>query len=67
VEGPALFRRDDEWVLIFDHFLEGRYGAVSSRDGLSWSSAEVVVPAGARHASILPLDSSSPLRFHFEE
>ena len=67
VEGPALFRRGDEWVLIFDHFLEGRYGAVSSRDGLSWSPAEVVVPAGARHASVLPLASGSPLRFQFEE
>jgi hypothetical protein len=67
VEGPALFRRDDEWVLIFDYFLEGRYGAVSSRDGLSWLPAEVVVPAGARHASVLALASNSPLRFHFEE
>jgi hypothetical protein len=67
VEGPTLFRRAGEWVLIFDHFLEGRYGAVSSRDGLSWSPAEVVVPAGARHASVLTLDSSSPLRFNFEE
>jgi alpha-N-arabinofuranosidase len=53
VEAPALFRREGEWVLIFDHFLDGRYGAVSSRDGLSWSPAEVVVPAGARHASVL--------------
>jgi hypothetical protein len=67
VEGPALFRRGDEWVLIFDHFLEGRYGAMSSRDGLSWSPAEVVVPAGARHASVLALASNSPLRSHFEE
>ena len=67
VEGPALFRRDGEWVLIFDHFLEGRYGAVSSRDGISWAPADVVVPEGARHASVLTLPSSSPLRFHFEE
>jgi hypothetical protein len=67
VEGPALFRRDGEWVLIFDHFLEGRYGAVSSRDGLSWAPAGVVVPRGARHASVLTLPPSSPLRFQFEE
>jgi hypothetical protein len=67
VEGPSLFRRDDEWVIIFDHFLEGRYGAASSRDGLSWSPAEVVVPPGARHASVLSLASDSPLRFQFEE
>jgi hypothetical protein len=67
VEGPALFRRNGEWVLIFDHFLEGRYGAVSSRDGISWAAAQVLVPEGARHASILTLPSSSPLRFQFEE
>jgi hypothetical protein len=67
VEGPALFRRDGEWVLIFDHFLEGRYGAATSRDGVSWSPAGVMVPPGARHASVLTLPSSSPLRFHVEE
>jgi hypothetical protein len=67
VEGPSLFRRGDEWVIIFDHFLEGRYGAASSRDGVSWSPAEVVIPAGARHASVLSLASDSPLRFQFEE
>jgi hypothetical protein len=67
VEGPALFRRDGEWVLIFDHFLEGRYGAVASRDAVTWETADIQVPAGARHASVLTLPPNSPLRFQFEE
>jgi hypothetical protein len=53
VEGPSLFRRNGHWVLIFDHFLEDRYGAVSSPDGAVWSPTEVSVPDGARHASVL--------------
>jgi hypothetical protein len=67
VEGPALFRRDGGWVLLFDHFLEGRYGAASSPDGVSWSPADVTVPAGARHACVLTLPSDSSLRFQFKE
>jgi hypothetical protein len=67
VEGPSFFRRDGEWVLIFDHFLEGRYGAVSSPDGLTWSPADISVPPGIRHASVLTLPSTSPLRTEFKE
>ena len=67
VEGPAFFRRDGEWVLIFDHFLEGRYGAVSSRDGLTWTPAGISVPPGTRHASVLTLSSTSPLTLGFKE
>ncbi|TPW99192.1 hypothetical protein FJ656_33200, partial [Schumannella luteola] len=32
VEGPSLFRRDGEWVVIFDRFLEDAYAAATSRD-----------------------------------
>lgn len=55
VEGPAFFRRDDALVLIFEHYLEGRYGAVSTEDLVSWSPTSVGVPAGARHASVLTI------------
>jgi hypothetical protein len=53
VEGPAFFRRGGEWILLFDHYLEGRYGAASSTDGIEWRSAEVSLPTGMRHASVL--------------
>lgn len=53
VEGPSIYRRGDEWVLMFDHFLEGRYGAASSTDGLTWNPTTVSLPGGMRHASVL--------------
>jgi beta-galactosidase len=52
VEGPSLFRRGDEWVLIFDHFLEERYGALATRDLTTWRETELVLPTGMRHASV---------------
>lgn len=55
VEGPTLFRREDEWVLLFDHYLEGRYGSLCSSDGLGWRTAAVTVPPGTRHASVVRL------------
>jgi hypothetical protein len=55
VEGPSVFRRGDEWILIFDHFLEGTYGALSSVDLMSWQPAEISLPQGMRHASVLRL------------
>jgi hypothetical protein len=63
VEGPSIFRRGDEWVIIFDHFLEGRYGAASSRDGVDWKPASLALPPRMRHASVLethPLASLPP-------
>ncbi|WP_405976359.1 glycoside hydrolase family 43 protein [Streptomyces sp. NBC_00988] len=53
VEGPAFFRRGEEWVLLFDHYLEGRYGAASSPDGVRWTRSEISLPNGIRHASVL--------------
>jgi hypothetical protein len=53
VEGPSLYPRGDEWVLIFDHFLEDRYGALVTRDWVSWSPAHLVLPSGMRHASVV--------------
>lgn len=58
VEGPSLFRRGEEWVLIFDHFLERRYGALATRDltdHTSWEPADLVLPVGMRHASVARL------------
>jgi hypothetical protein len=59
VEGPSLFERDGEWTLIFDHFLEGRYGAVSTRDFNTWAPADIDLPAGTRHASVTHLEGRS--------
>ncbi|MER6241982.1 glycoside hydrolase family 43 protein [Streptomyces griseorubiginosus] len=57
-EGPSLFRRDGDWIMIFDHFLEGRYGAVRSRDGGAWEPVLLGLPEGMRHASVLETSAS---------
>jgi hypothetical protein len=61
VEGPALYRRGEEWIVLFDHFLEDRYGAMRSADAVAWSPVDVDVPEGMRHASVLRLDDLGPL------
>ncbi len=54
-EGPALFRRAGQWVMIFDHFTEERFGALASADGLQWEplTAGIDFLPGLRHASVL--------------
>ena len=57
-EGPALFRREGAWVLFYDYFHEGSYGAATSADGRQWSdiTREVTFPPGPRHASVIEVD-----------
>ncbi len=61
VEGPTLLRREQGWLMLYDHFLEERYGACQSTNGINW---EVLLegarfPPGARHACVLRVDEST--------
>jgi hypothetical protein len=58
VEGPTLYRKDDLWVMLYDHFHEHRYGASLSEDGRRWqvSEVKVVLPEGPRHGSVIEID-----------
>lgn len=55
VEGPTAISVGDETVVYFDVYREHRYGAVRSRDLVSWAdvSARIAVPAGARHGTMI--------------
>ena len=55
VEGPALYRADGEWLMLYDHFIEDRYGASRSVDGDEWTvcTDEMTFPEGVRHGSVL--------------
>jgi hypothetical protein len=54
VEGPSLFRHQGRWVMVYDHFEEGRYGASTSPDGRVWSvyDGPTRFPPGVRHGSV---------------
>ena len=57
VEGPTVARLG-EWVYVYyDQYREGRYGAARTRDLRHWYdvTAEIALPAGARHGAITPI------------
>ena len=56
-EGPILFRRGNEWILIFDRFMDDRFEAMRSTDARFWSpiTEGLSFPPGLRHAAVLEL------------
>ena len=54
-EGPALFQRGAELVMLFDHFMENKFGALVSTDGKNWAPLKEILrlPPGVRHASVM--------------
>jgi hypothetical protein len=61
-EGPALYRRNGSWIVLFDRYLDDGYGASESRDGQTWLETEIDVPSGTRHASVLTLSHAAARR-----
>lgn len=57
-EGPILFRCHDRWMLFYDHYLEGRWGATISVDLVNWVNITrgVTFPRGPRHGSVLEIE-----------
>lgn len=57
-EGPTAIEVDGETVLFFDRYIDKRYGAVSSRDLVTWRdvSDRITMPPGANHGTIIPID-----------
>lgn len=57
-EGPTVFRVNGSFIMLYDYFLEGKWGASESKDLLEWRTlSEVSVPNEARHGSIFVVPS----------
>jgi len=56
-EGPTTVKIGKTWVVYFDKYTEGKYGAVSSADLLHWKdiSDKISLPKGIRHGSIFSI------------
>ena len=63
-EGPILFRCHGRWMLFYDHYMDGRWGASVSVDLESWIDITkgVKFPAGPRHGSVLEVDEEASRR-----
>jgi hypothetical protein len=55
VEGPTAIKVGDDYLVYFDVYKEQHYGAVRSRDLLTWEDVtdKISLPAGVRHGTII--------------
>lgn len=54
-EGPTLFKRGDTWIVLFDVYNRGRFGAMRTKDFRIWDdvSGQLSYPKGMRHGTVL--------------
>jgi hypothetical protein len=55
VEAPSAIRIGDDYVVYFDCYTKGHYGAIRSRNLKDWEdiTARLAFPKGARHGTVL--------------
>ena len=58
VEGPSAIKIGGTWLLYFDCYRKGRYGAAASKDLKTWRdvSDRIEFPQGTRHGTALRVD-----------
>ena len=57
-EGPTALKRGKEWIVYFDKYTQGSYGAVRSEDnGKTWTdiSDKLTMPKGLRHGTVVAI------------
>jgi hypothetical protein len=66
VEGPCLVRSHGRWLLFYDRYTRGSYGAAVSTDLAHWTdiSGQLTMPPGARHGTVVrvPAEVAEALR-----
>ncbi len=66
IEGPTVLNTGKMWLLYFDCYRAGHYGAAESQDGIHWTDItdKLKMPRGARHGTALAVtpDILDPLR-----
>jgi beta-xylosidase len=57
VEGPSVLRIGGYWIVYYDEYRRGRYGAMRTRDFNTWEeiSEDIDFPAGTRHGTAFPV------------
>ena len=55
VEGPSVLKMGDDYVVYFDGFAGGGYGAMKTKDFIKWEeqSTKLIVPPGTKHGAAL--------------
>lgn len=58
-EGPSVIQVGDRWLIYYDKYNKGGYGAVETRDFVTFSPVAVTLPKGIRHGTILAVDDTT--------
>lgn len=68
-EGPCSIKVGDEWLIYFDVYRQGRYGAVSTKDFKTFISIDdkISIPKGHKHGTIIKVPESVLLKMKAEE
>jgi predicted GH43/DUF377 family glycosyl hydrolase len=63
VEGPTVTKIGDEWVIYFDQYRKGSFGALKSRDLVKWEdiSDSISFPDGIRHGTVFKVSKKELL------
>ena len=67
-EGPTSLKIGDQWIVYFDKYRDRKYGAVTSKDLVTWTdiSDKVSFPQGARHGTIFTL-TEAEFKHYFQD
>ena len=68
-EGPCAVKVGDEWLIYFDVYREGRFGAVSTKDFKNFTPIDdqISIPQGHKHGTIIEVPESVLLNLKAEE
>ncbi len=61
VEGPSGITLGDDWIVYYDCYRDGKYGAVRSHDGGEWEDVANLIsfPKGTRHGTAFEVDKKT--------
>ena len=57
-EGPSVIQIQQRWIVYFDKYTQQQYGAVASKDFVTWTdiSDQVQFPQGTRHGTVFSVE-----------
>jgi len=61
-EGPAVIRVGDRWLVYYDMYNKGGYGAVATQDFKSFAPIQVTLPRGIRHGTVFAVGAETAQR-----
>ena len=61
VEGPSALLIGSDWIVYYDCYRDGKYGAVRSRNGGEWEDVASLIsfPKGTRHGTAFEVDKET--------